>query len=228
MRPWAEEITRIIAKKESREMDLNLISDDCHKGHAVGGEAMCAPQRCSVTLRKSMSCVQEHLALPSSTRPLNVRLILLVPPGTASLAMPGIPSVFWKLLPINQGQQSGRFVPLGRSCVYIASGRLREGGVMQPVMEAASGVKANLSARKESRRVRSVEGTAGMYTKEKAGGVVGPSGSGRLIRGRPAEADKHRRTDTREGRHSRSKTHAEHGESVIPDSLKLNPECSQN
>ena len=57
-----------------------------------------------------------------------------------------------------------------------------KGGVMQPVTEAVGGVKANLSARKKSRRVRSVEGTAGMYTKEKAGGVGGASGSGRLIR----------------------------------------------
>ena len=68
-------------------------------------------------------------------------------------------------------------------------------------------MEANLSARKESQRVGSREGTAGMYTKEKAGGVGGASGSGRLIRGRPAEADKHRRTDTH--RHEKEDIHGE-------------------
>lgn len=34
-------------------MDLNLVSDDCHKGHAAGGEDMCAPQ---VRLRSGGRC----------------------------------------------------------------------------------------------------------------------------------------------------------------------------
>lgn len=83
--PSAEEITRIIAKKESREMDLNLVSDDCHKGRLLVGhatersDACAAPQvrlrsggRCTYMLRYTLentnARIRQELGNKSSPR----------------------------------------------------------------------------------------------------------------------------------------------------------------